>query len=187
MSRTPETNRWDVGPVNGVNVRTLEDEDDVQEFARAHGLAWRAAYDDVLPESVISEVPVEIAGERLSEWYDRYAPDSDRVLVAEVDGVVRGYAYFRWEETKPFVGPGEAGLKEIYVHPEYWGEGIGTALLERGLELLPAGVSALKLEVLADNDVARSFYEGRGFEPVDTRSTDVGGVTVEVVVYELSL
>jgi len=44
--------------------------------------------------------------------------------VGTVDGVVRGYCYFRWgEETKSFVGENEAGLTGLYVEPDYWGKG----------------------------------------------------------------
>jgi len=170
-----------------MEIRHLDDREDVRELARAHGLAWRRAYDGILPNDAIEEVPVELEGDGLERWYEHYAAHDDRVLVADVDGTVRGYAFFRWEETKPFVGPDEAGLKEIYVHPDYWGQGIGSVLLERGLELLPPDVEALKLEVLAGNDLGRSFYEARGFERVGTSSTEVGTTTVEEAIYSLEL
>ncbi|WP_341850627.1 GNAT family N-acetyltransferase [Natronococcus wangiae] len=83
--------------------------------------------------------------ERLRERTDRLRDDRDGIFLAGIDGTVRGYSYFRWgEETKSFVGEDEAGLKEIYVDPDYWGEGIGTALLERGLDGLPDGVERVR-------------------------------------------
>jgi len=106
---------------------------------------------------VSDDVPA-VDGDRLEQCHEYYAAHDDRVLVAELDGAVRNSASFRWEETRPFVGPDEAGLKEIYVRPDYWGEGIGSGLLERGLELLPGDVEALTLDVLAENEVGRSFY-----------------------------
>ncbi|ELY81270.1 GNAT family N-acetyltransferase [Natrinema gari] len=66
--------------------------------------------------------------------------------------------------TKPFVQTNDAELKAIYVDPDCWGRGTGTALLEQGLETLPERITRLRLEVLFDNDIGTHFYEVRGFE-----------------------
>ena len=91
----------------------------------------------------------------------------------------------RWgaENTKSFVGPDEADLKAIYVHPDWWGEGVGTALLDRGLDALPDRVETVRLEAFADNDVGARFYEVRGFERVETSETEIAGETYPVAIY----
>jgi len=89
--------------------------------------------------------------------------------------------------TKEFVGPKEAGLKEIYVDPEVWGQGVGTALLERGLEVLPEHVEAVTLEMLAGNDVGAGFYEARGFEKTGASEAEIGDATYRTVIYSLEL
>lgn len=171
-----------------MEIRHLGDRADVREMVAAHGLAWREAYDGVVPDEVLQSVTVDPDAAELERWWDHYRPHRDRLLVATVDGTVRGYAFFRWgEETKEFADSGEAGLKEIYVHPDFWGHGIGTALLDRGIELLPDECTALKLEVLADNEVGRGFYETRGFERVGSTTDDIGGETLDLAIYALDL
>jgi ribosomal protein S18 acetylase RimI-like enzyme len=165
-----------------------EGREDIADLVRIHGLAWRAAYEDLLPEQILAEIPVDPSEEAVTNWTERVRADRERFLVAQIDGAVRGYAYFQWgSETKSFVGEHEAGLKEIYVHPEDWGEGIGTALLERGLDLLPERIEALKLEMLAGNEVGKGFYEARGFDEVGTSQFAVGSESYPTVVYANSL
>lgn len=161
-----------------------ETREDAREVARAHNRACRAAYDDLLPDEVLAGMDPDPDEATVDRWHERLQAARDRVLVAS-DGSVVGYAYVRWTDTKAFVGPDEAGLKEIYVDPDRWGEGIGTALLERAIDLVPADRRTLKLEVFADNEVGRRFYEARGFEHVDATTVEVDGDTYEAAVYAL--
>ncbi|MFC7071639.1 GNAT family N-acetyltransferase [Halovenus rubra] len=109
------------------------------------------------------------------------------VLVAVVDGAVRGFVDIRWgdAETKAFVNESEADLKAIYVEPEYWGEGIGTKLLERGLALLPDLTEAVRLDVFAKNERARQFYESHGFEQTDRSEHEIAEQSFPVAIYSL--
>lgn len=55
-------------------------------------------------------------------------------------------------------------VKDIAVHPEHRGRGIGRRLLRAGLRSLRAqGSSIVKLEVRRSNDVARTMYREAGF------------------------
>ena len=169
-----------------MQVRHLEDEADVREATRVNVLAWRTAYDGVLPQEVLEGRDPDPADERVRELYEQWREDRDGILVAEEAGTVRGYAYFRWGGgTKPFVGADEAGLKELYVHPDHWGRGIGTRLLERGLEVLPGDAERLRLETLSENERARRFYEARGFEPTGTTEVEIADETYPATVYAL--
>lgn len=173
-----------------MRVRRLERREDVAEAIRVNNEAWRAAYDDLLPEEVVRELTGDPSEEMVDSLFERRREHRDGFLVAEDDGgVVRGYAYFRWgdDETKEFVGPDEAGLKEIYVEPDYWGRGIGATLLERGLEILPDDTTALKLEMLSGNRVGERFYEARGFERTGTAEEEIGGDVYRTDIYALWL
>lgn len=78
--------------------------------------------------------------------------EPENVFLVAVDGVgtIRGYAHLRWgPQTKPFVDPDDAGLKELYVDPDAWGTGIGTTLLNAGIDRLPPDLHDLTLEMLA--------------------------------------
>ncbi|MFW5916965.1 MAG: N-acetyltransferase family protein [Halorubrum sp.] len=168
-----------------MEVRRPETDAEIRQLIRAHGLSWREAYDEILPDSVLDAMTVDPTPEDVERRTDRLGGDDAAVLVSLVDGTVRGFVDVRWGEanTKSFVDPGEAGIKAIYVHPDWWGEGIGTALLDRALDSLPERAEAVRLEAFADNDVGARFYEARGFVRADTDETEVAGETYPTVRY----
>ncbi len=55
-------------------------------------------------------------------------------------------------------------VKDLAVHPDRRGEGIGSALLSEALAALEA--TSVKLEVRESNDAARALYGRFGFRPV---------------------
>lgn len=60
-------------------------------------------------------------------------------------------------------------IKDIAVHPDYRGRGVGSMLLERALvRLAGEGTQTAKLEVRASNDPAQSLYRRFGFDPLRT-------------------
>lgn len=172
-----------------MRVRSLEDRDDIRGILSVHARSWRVAYDPILPDSAIDRViDPDPDHEHIEDRHAELYPDRDRVFLAEDDGGIVGYAYVRWgSETKPFVGPDEAGLKEIYVDPDCWGQGIGTALLTRCLDRLPDRLTALKLEALARNEVGSSFYSARGFEHIGTDQVEIGDQSFETHIWSLDL
>lgn len=158
------------------------------EAIRALGrLAWHAAYDDILgPETV---------DRTIDEWWKlrglrRSTTDADdRFLVAttpdpvEPSGEIAGVAHATLDR-------GEAGVYELgrlYVHPDCWGAGLGSALVDRLRERLPPETDRLRLVVLAENEVGVDFYESYGFERVDSRISETNGVEHEELVYEFTL
>jgi Acetyltransferase (GNAT) family. len=168
-----------------VEIRPLENRETVRGAIESHGRGWQEAYADLLPESVLERVTVDPGREEIDRWVDRL-PDADDPGVAcgaRVDGRVRGYIFVRWGETKPFVGVSEAGLKEVYVHPDWWGGGLGTRLLGTAVDALPPDIEALALEALAGNEVGRSFYESRGFSLDGHSEISIGGDAYDTVIY----
>ena len=81
-------------------------------------------------------------------------------LVAHDDGVV-GYVV---ADTVPNHGRPLGHVKDIAVHEDRRGEGLGRSLLQRALAVLEAqGVSSVKLEVRESNEPARQLYDEMGF------------------------
>lgn len=155
---------------------TRADAADIEHVARA---SWHAAYDDIIGVSAVDEM--------VDDWYEHdeladsiEQPDTSTV-VANGDDEIVGFAQGVPTED----GPAEAAIPRIYVHPDHWGEGIGTALLGELSEAMKgAGYRDVWLTVLAENEVGRKFYEARGFDEVGRRATELAGVTVdELVLY----
>lgn len=165
--------------------RRLDDRETVRGAIQVHGKAWRAAYDGLLPESVLERVTVAPGPKTIDNWRERL-PDKDDLGAAQaitIQGQVRGYVYVRWGDTKEFVGPTEAGLKELYVHPDWWGAGLGTSLLSSAVTAVPDGTTGLALDALKGNDIGRSFYESRGFTSDGTSQIEIDDEIYETVVY----
>jgi ribosomal-protein-alanine N-acetyltransferase len=84
----------------------------------------------------------------------------------EAAGTVVGYIV---ANLVPNHGQPFGHVKDIAVHPDHRGEGVGARLLERGLHILEfGGARSVKLEVRASNDRAVSLYRDFGFEYLRT-------------------
>lgn len=148
----------------------------IREIAAA---AWREVHAPIVGAERVEAV--------LDDWY---APEGLReaaagdapFVVAEIDGTIAGFAqgHRDGDDSALF------HLVRIYVRPDRWGEGVGTALLGRVAEAArERGADRMRLGVMAENDRARRFYEARGFERVGDRRDDRLDVTA--VVYERAL
>jgi ribosomal-protein-alanine N-acetyltransferase len=90
--------------------------------------------------------------------------DAPAFLVAERDGAVVGYVI---ADVTPNHGRDIGHVKDLAVHPETRGEGIGRRLLRSALaRLRGVGAAVVRLEVREGNAVARSLYADEGFEPI---------------------
>jgi ribosomal protein S18 acetylase RimI-like enzyme len=150
---------------------------DVPSILRVAERAWNAAYGDILPQACIDTA--------MGEWYDgettRELLERDGIvyLVAELDGELVGYL-----NGGPSDEEGVARLGALYVDPERWGEGVGTALLET-FETVERerGTDALRFRVLSANTVGTSFYRSHGYDAVDQAWTNLFGERVRESVF----
>lgn len=153
-----------------------EDAPAIRDVARE---SWHAAYDEILGSETVEET--------VTEWYaidrlrESIADDDHRVFVAESEGLVGFVHVAPWHED-----PSIAELARLYVRPALWGDGIGSALLDRAEESVD-GYDALRLEVFAENDVGVGFYESRAFARVEEGYQEFGGDLHAVYVYEKPL
>ncbi|WP_135826906.1 ribosomal protein S18-alanine N-acetyltransferase [Halorussus ruber] len=108
--------------------------------------------------------------------FDRYVEESG-FLVATKDDQTAGYGSDDAESVVGYVvanlvpnhGRSFGHIKDIAVHPDHRGEGIGAGLLERALHVLEVdGARSVKLEVRASNERARALYRDFGFEYLRT-------------------
>jgi ribosomal protein S18 acetylase RimI-like enzyme len=177
-----------------MNVETARPAD-AEEIASVARRAWHAAYGEFLSADAIDAT--------VDEWY---APASLRgsigregsVFVVAVDddptGGHRGETDDRDGRIVGFLNAGYSEsvgnvvLSRIYALPDYWGSGIGTAMLGRvARRLVEEGYDRISAVVLADNEVGRSFYEARAFEEIGRQTTTFGGEQHEEVIVAADL
>lgn len=142
--------------------------DVIADVARA---SWHAAYDDLLGPDTVDDT--------VDEWYDEQelldGIGGSCFLVAETEDVI-GFAHAAELADNPTV----AELYRLYVHPEYWGNGVGSKLLARVEAVLrERGVERLQTVVIGANDVGRSFYDEHGFERVKELHSELPGAETE--------
>lgn len=91
---------------------------------------------------------------------------NETLYVARSDGSVIGFVAFEIERGA-LASSSERGIvQNLYVEPEWRGEGVGSRLLEAAEDFLEeAGVDRIALEAMADNEDAARFYRGRGYQP----------------------
>ncbi len=163
-------------------IRSVE-KSDIEDIRELNKKCWEKAFNGIIPEDKIEENTGNYPRGRLREKME----DNELLfLVAEVDGKVVGTINFCWGDanTHEFVDAnrGEAQLRSVYLHPDYWGQGIGTKLFQKGLEKIPNNINTLKVESLRENDIGRSFYEKLGFEKVEESSVEIFGNQYDSVI-----
>lgn len=96
--------------------------------------------------------------------FESFLGEPGFLVAADDEGYVTGYVV---ADVTPNYGRDLGHVKDVAVHPDRRGEGVGSALLERAIAVLAAeGAATVKLEVRVENDGARSLYETFGFEPL---------------------
>jgi ribosomal protein S18 acetylase RimI-like enzyme len=127
--------------------------------ARVHIAAWRVAYRGIIPDSYLNDLDEEARASRYT--FDRNGPGDPLTWIA-----------LRGEQIMGFVTLGPARddalargeIFALYVAPQSWRSGIGSALMARAEEqLVSDGFDEASLLVLRDNTRGRHFYEAAGW------------------------
>lgn len=136
----------------GITIQKMETEDEIHGKAFVHWRSWHEAYPGLVSQDYLDAFTLERAEKMAFSWTDNtfVAKDGERVI--------------------GFVGYGDRGEEDsdtgevfaLYVLSEYYGTGVGRALMEAALEQLK-GYPQVCLWVLKDNPRAIRFYEKCGF------------------------
>lgn len=162
-------------------------EDDLSGVQRVVANSWRQGYDGLIDEKTLSELtdsPTEFYPKErfLEKLYD----DELLYLVALTDGDVAGILNFCWGEdnTHEFVEQDGCQIRSLYLDPQFWRCGFGTALVETGLREAPSMGDKLFVEVLSANERGCAFYESVGFRHYSGRTITLYGETFETELYK---
>jgi GNAT superfamily N-acetyltransferase len=174
--------------VTGVVVRPAEPPD-ATGIAGVHVESWRAAYADIVPAAVLDNLSVE---RRATFWEERLSDPADSsTWVAEREGLIVGFAGTQPTDAADASDTpvGTVELATIYLLPDVWRQGIGSALERVAVARHTAlGTPMLILWVFAANDRARRFYEFAGWRLDEiTRDLVLGGEPIPIVRYRLPL
>ena len=155
--------------------------EDARAVARVHAETWRAAYEHVFGAERLASVSTDA---RLAQWERILAAGQSDVFVAVADGIV---GFVSTGDSRD--ADAEAELFAIYVLPEAWGTGAGSALMRAGVEAMRLRASGdAVLWVLDDNPRARRFYEREGWALDGERKEDEYlGLRVAEVRYRIAL
>lgn len=163
----------------GFREATLDDIDSIQRVARA---SWHKAHGPILGEDAVEEL--------LVRWYSRdglkesIRREDATMFLAIDDSEVVGFTQGGPTED----GPADAAVGAIYVLPEYWGEGLGTELLDRLFDIFRTDDhESVWLTVMANNEIGRSFYNKHCFDVHEERTVELAGQEVDDVVLIRSL
>jgi GNAT superfamily N-acetyltransferase len=154
-----------------------------------HVRSWRVAYRGIVPDAILDGMSIEGRREFWARAIAQAAAEPSRqarIWVVEAAGAVLGLATTRpcADEDAP---PGTGELHSIYLAPEAWSRGLGSALLATAVDdLRRRGYTPLVLWVIEANGRGRRFYERAGWRPHGARQPiDFDGVAVDEIRYRL--
>lgn len=139
--------------------------EDAAGIANVEVVAQQSGYRAFLPASHLNSMSIS---DRTQAWQNALqSDDQDRTVVAVHNEKVIGFA--RAGKCKD---AGIGGITYLFVLSEYWGTGVGQALMRKATDILrDFGSVSAQLYVYRDNARGRRFYERLGWKP-DGRTYD---------------
>lgn len=128
---------------------------DLQTISDLLGETWHATYDQIYGRDRVSEIT--------AEWHspaalaDNLKKPNSEFVVADDGNTIAGMAY------ASALDGGVVMLHQLYVKPEWQGQGAGRLLLEEIIGCF-ADVRTIRLEVEAENAGAIAFYQRHRFK-----------------------
>ena len=139
-------------------------EADADAIAALHIRSWQSAYRGQLPDHFLDSLDHEL-GRRADFWRTHISMTpaaKHEIWAADLEACVNGFVALGPARDTDAEATGE--LYAIYVNPDRWDQGLGSALLTHAAGRLTAlGYSDAVLWVLESNIRARRFYERAGW------------------------
>src|SRR5699024_9929891 len=117
-----------------------EDTKQVQDVAKK---CWKSTYNQIIPRNIQERLLKAAYSDEMVERRRQESFIFDGKMESEVVGVVNN---------TPVNDEGQAKLGGIYIHANSQNKGIGTALLQKGFEVL-VGVREIYIDVEKDNNI----------------------------------
>ncbi len=136
---------------------------DARPIAAVHISSWHAAYRGLMPDEILDGLTIE---GRKRDWQGWLGEGGDRVhtLVAERDEEIEAFCTLEMPSSEPDEPDTVAGIPAIYAHPDAFGRGAGTLLLDAAIGAMrERGYTESVLWMLEGNRRAEAFYERRSW------------------------
>jgi ribosomal protein S18 acetylase RimI-like enzyme len=157
-------------------IREMKHED-IKQVQNVAKTTWNSTYEGIIPLEIQENfLKSAYNDERMKQRLERSV-----LFVAEVESEIVGFANF--SEVKE---DRTAELGAIYLYPDQQNKGIGTALLQKGIEELE-GVKEIYINVEKENKIGKTFYEAKSFEIVKEFDDDFDGHILKTVRMVLKL
>lgn len=159
--------------------------DDAMAVAAMHVRAWQEAYRGIIPDDVLDGLDVAARADRYT--FDLEGPDAPESWIVTDGDTVLGLVALGPCRDEDAASLGE--VRALYVLPERWRSGVGSALMSRAeRRLVERGFTEAVLWVLEDNQRGRRFYEATGWRRDGrTKTVDIGGHPIDEIRYQKRL
>lgn len=160
----------------GLEIREMVIED-IQKVRDVAEKSWASTYKDIIP----SEIQKDFLKRAYNDKMLTRRIEFSNVFVAEQDNKLVGFANFSQVDIQ-----GQAILSAIYIYENHQGKGIGSALLQAGIDKLRY-VSKIFVDVEKDNDIGKTFYEAKGFKIFEEFEDKFNGYPLKTLRMSLTL
>ncbi len=154
--------------------KPMETEEEVRGKAYVHYQAWREAYAGLLDQAFLDGRTLALSEERARRGREMGVS----TILAKDGGQVVGFADYGSYRGNDLPDAGE--VYALYILKEYYGRGVGFALMREALAAMPERGRAAAW-VLRGNERAIRFYERFGYRFDGAAQTlDLGGEVTEL-------
>ena len=160
--------------------------DDIPAIAALHIEGWKGAYGGIVDQAYLDSLNIDM---RIKSWGELMVSGESDTFLAELEGKPAGFVTTGRTKTAPPgsspIRPSHSGeIYALYLHPDYWRQGVGSALLKHGMrELKVKKHSAVCLWVLEGNTRGRAFYDKMGGQKLGGKIVEIGPDQLKEVCY----
>ena len=156
-----------------IEIKKMQTDEEKKGKAFVHWRSWHTAYPGLVNREYLDNLTLEKCEEIAFKW-------PDNILVAKNKEQVIGF--IGYGKSKENTNTGE--IFALYVLPEYCGKGIGSKLMQSGLDLLRM-YPQVYVWLLKENKKAFRFYQKCGFMPdgKEKMSESVGAAGIRMTLY----
>jgi len=151
-------------------INKMETDDEIKGKSYVHWKSWHETYPGLVSQEYLDNLTLQKCEDMGFKW-------RDNILVAKDNGRVIGFIGYGKSDEMQDTGE----IFALYVLSEYHGKGVGSALMEAGLDKLK-DYKKFCLWAVKNNNRAIRFYQKYGFELTgEEKTSSVGAKGVRMV------